>query len=196
MFDNKSETLVDQAPFVGDHLALDMLNSDSYSYGKKIDYWVSGQSVLVWLNKAYRGERLYQHQGLDMVALLSKARFLRSTAHQLIIERKNGVAIDTTPINEFLKQYKTALNLEYDDDNLILVRRSLDISINSMLGPLAESVAQLLVDADFSLIKQCEHPDCVLWFYDKTRSHRRRWCSMATCGNKSKAARYREKAAR
>nr|WP_260152271.1 CGNR zinc finger domain-containing protein [Hoyosella altamirensis] len=30
------------------------------------------------------------------------------------------------------------------------------------------------------------------WFYlDTSRSRRRRWCSMKTCGNQAKAARYR-----
>jgi predicted RNA-binding Zn ribbon-like protein len=31
----------------------------------------------------------------------------------------------------------------------------------------------------------------VLWFFDRTKSHRRRWCSMAVCGNRHKAARFR-----
>jgi predicted RNA-binding Zn ribbon-like protein len=30
-------------------------------------------------------------------------------------------------------------------------------------------------------------------FYDNTKNGRRRWCDMATCGNRAKAARHREK---
>ncbi len=52
---------------------------------------------------------------------------------------------------------------------------------------------ELLVEGDFELVRNCEHPDCILWFYDRTRSHKRRWCSMATCGNRYKAARFRER---
>jgi predicted RNA-binding Zn ribbon-like protein len=37
-------------------------------------------------------------------------------------------------------------------------------------------------------IRQCEHPSCVLYFYDTTG--RRRWCSMAGCGNRAKAQRH------
>jgi predicted RNA-binding Zn ribbon-like protein len=37
-------------------------------------------------------------------------------------------------------------------------------------------------------IRQCEHPSCVLYFYDPTG--RRRWCSMAGCGNRAKAQRH------
>jgi predicted RNA-binding Zn ribbon-like protein len=59
------------------------------------------------------------------------------------------------------------------------------------LGVLAEAVATLLAEGDFTLVRQCEHPECVLWFYDRTKSHRRRWCSMALCGNRHKAAQFR-----
>lgn len=37
-------------------------------------------------------------------------------------------------------------------------------------------------------IRRCEHPACILWFHDPTG--RRRWCSMAGCGNRAKAARH------
>ncbi|MNR58262.1 CGNR zinc finger [compost metagenome] len=61
------------------------------------------------------------------------------------------------------------------------------------LAPLAEMAAQLLVEGDFNLVRECEHPDCVLWFYDRTKSHRRRWCSMALCGNRHKVAEFRKR---
>lgn len=60
-----------------------------------------------------------------------------------------------------------------------------------VLGPLAEAAAKLLAEGDFSLIRRCENDECVLWFYDRTRSHRRRWCSMETCGNRHKVAAFR-----
>lgn len=37
-------------------------------------------------------------------------------------------------------------------------------------------------------VRQCGHPACVLYFYDPTG--RRRWCSMARCGNRAKAQRH------
>nr|WP_255307967.1 CGNR zinc finger domain-containing protein [Streptomyces marincola] len=32
---------------------------------------------------------------------------------------------------------------------------------------------------------------CGWFFIDSSRGRRRRWCSMKTCGNQAKAARYR-----
>lgn len=46
---------------------------------------------------------------------------------------------------------------------------------------------------DFNLVRKCEDSDCVLWFVDKTKAHRRRWCSMALCGNRNKVASFRQR---
>jgi predicted RNA-binding Zn ribbon-like protein len=37
-------------------------------------------------------------------------------------------------------------------------------------------------------VRRCAQPPCVLYFYDPTG--RRRWCSMAGCGNRAKARRH------
>jgi predicted RNA-binding Zn ribbon-like protein len=47
-----------------------------------------------------------------------------------------------------------------------------------------------LLGRDASRIRRCAHPDCVLHFYDTSPKRGRRWCSMAGCGNRAKAARH------
>ncbi len=37
-------------------------------------------------------------------------------------------------------------------------------------------------------IRRCANPDCVLVFLDVSKGGQRRWCDMATCGNRAKAA--------
>lgn len=59
-----------------------------------------------------------------------------------------------------------------------------------LLTPIAEAASDLLCHADFSLIKKCENPDCILYFYDTSKNHARRWCSMSLCGNRMKVAAY------
>jgi predicted RNA-binding Zn ribbon-like protein len=44
---------------------------------------------------------------------------------------------------------------------------------------------------DFRLIRECEGSVCSLLFLDRTKAHGRRWCSMALCGNRAKAAAHR-----
>jgi predicted RNA-binding Zn ribbon-like protein len=62
-----------------------------------------------------------------------------------------------------------------------------DEAINAIV-PLAESAADFLLSAIPSLLKKCENPSCVLHFYDTSKNHARRWCSMSGCGNRMKAA--------
>jgi predicted RNA-binding Zn ribbon-like protein len=45
----------------------------------------------------------------------------------------------------------------------------------------------LLGTAPPGRLRRCEGTGCVLWFLDTSRSGRRRWCSMAGCGNRAKA---------
>ena len=61
-----------------------------------------------------------------------------------------------------------------------------------LLWPVAESACDLLCYGDLSLVKKCENAACVLFFYDTTKNHSRRWCSMSACGDRMKvAAHYR-----
>jgi len=70
--------------------------------------------------------------------------------------------------------------------------------LESLLYPIAEEMAKLICSADFTYIKACEGKACTLLFLDETQRHGRRWCSMAVCGNRAKAAAFaiRKKAVR
>jgi predicted RNA-binding Zn ribbon-like protein len=74
-------------------------------------------------------------------------------------------------------------------------RRTLDTP-DQLLGPIAASAAQLVSGDDLSLVKACQNPQCVLLFYDTTKNHARRWCSMAACGNRAKVAAHYQRARR
>ena len=88
------------------------------------------------------------------------------------------------------------LNLEYDaNQSLVVTHHYAKHSPEQVLAPLAEATAKLIAQEDFSLVKHCEHKDCVLWFYDKTKAHKRRWCSMKVCGNRHKVMKFRKKLA-
>lgn len=39
----------------------------------------------------------------------------------------------------------------------------------------------------------CQNPGCGWVFYDRSKNRSRRWCDMAVCGNRAKAARYRSR---
>lgn len=47
-----------------------------------------------------------------------------------------------------------------------------------------------LRDQDPGRIRRCAYPECALYFFDTSSKASRRWCSMALCGNRAKAARH------
>jgi predicted RNA-binding Zn ribbon-like protein len=56
------------------------------------------------------------------------------------------------------------------------------------LAPIARSAADLIAQGRGAIVRKCANPRCALYFRDTSRTRRRRWCSMAVCGNRMKVA--------
>lgn len=182
------------APTIGGHPALDLLNTQARSQDELVDHWSSDEDVLRWLERHGVAPEPDGKARKAPAGLLAQARELRSVARELIMQRKQGKAAATDGLNRYLHAHVSTPHLQADGKGgFVLARVPRGDRPESLLGSLAEAVAQLLAEGDFDLVRQCEHPDCVLWFYDRTKSRRRRWCSMAQCGNRHKAARFRER---
>jgi predicted RNA-binding Zn ribbon-like protein len=61
------------------------------------------------------------------------------------------------------------------------------------LGRLVAIAAAAMADGTWSRLKACHADDCRWAFYDHARNRSRRWCSMAVCGNRTKARSYRHR---
>jgi len=66
--------------------------------------------------------------------------------------------------------------------------------IDDALARLADPLVAELTAGQPERIKMCASETCQWLFYDVSRTGRRRWCDMATCGNRAKAARHRARA--
>jgi predicted RNA-binding Zn ribbon-like protein len=60
----------------------------------------------------------------------------------------------------------------------------------ALLWPMVRAAAALLTSPDLARVRECEAPDCTWLFLDFSRTGRRRWCSMTSCGNRAKARRH------
>ncbi len=63
--------------------------------------------------------------------------------------------------------------------------------VDDALARLADPLVRELTTGHPERIKVCDNDRCRWVFYDTSRTARRRWCDMATCGNRAKAARHR-----
>lgn len=59
------------------------------------------------------------------------------------------------------------------------------------MGRLVAAVYAAMADPDWSRLKLCSSSTCRWAFYDRSPNHSSRWCTMASCGNREKARRFR-----
>lgn len=180
----------DGAPlFVGDDLALDFINTRYGTGDKARDVFDSDAAVVAWLRQA---GALEDGNAVQEKGILHAARALRDNALALVEARKAGGWADPAGLNRVLAlgSHHVELRWERGSDPVAVERRSgADPAV--LLLPVAQALVRLLSTADVGLVRRCEADDCTLWFHDRTKSHRRRWCSMALCGNRMKVAAYR-----
>ena len=179
--------------FLAGHPALDFLNTRMRVNGELVDFLQRDEDVLGWLERA--GFPVARKRPVRApMPLVDAARTLRESIRSLVEKRRAGRRGDPSVLNRFLTQAQSHPRLLWNkprSPTIDRVRRQ--DTPAGILGPVAEAAADLLATADFNLVKRCEDETCVLWFSDQTKSHHRRWCSPALCGNRHKVAAYRKR---
>ncbi|CUK09115.1 Conserved protein containing a Zn-ribbon-like motif%2C possibly RNA-binding [Achromobacter sp. 2789STDY5608615] len=178
--------------FVGDDLALDFINSEFGVGAAHHDCFADDEAVLAWLQLA---GVLPDDVGVAPKGLRALALRLRDNARSLVHAAKHEGASDASVVNQVLLAGRASKELRWDDASASfkVVRQRRHDDAASFLEPIAQAVVRLLTDTQLELVRQCEAHDCTLMFHDKTKSHRRRWCSMAVCGNRMKVAAFRSR---
>jgi len=182
-----------RALFLAGHSALDFLNTRMRVNGELVDLLQRDEDVLRWLERAgFPAARI--RPDTAPMSLVDAARTLRESIRSLVEKRRAGRRGDPSVLNRFLAQAQSHPRLVWNkprSPTIDRVRRQ--DTPSGILGPVAEAAAHLLATADFTHVKRCEDETCVLWFSDQTKSHHRRWCSPALCGNRHKVAAYRKR---
>lgn len=176
--------------FVGDDLALDFINS-AFGMGQAHrDCFVDDAAVVAWLKRA---GALAEDVDATPDGLLQLALELRDNAGALVDAATSGRRPDVSVVNRLLEAGHAPAQLKWNDAGQVFEvdrpRRRQDAA--ALLEPVARAILKLLTEPGLELVRQCEAHDCTLMFRDLTKSRRRRWCSMAACGNRMKVAAFR-----
>lgn len=195
------------ALFVADAAALDFLNSIATPVDEPVDWIDDGNGWLDWLKQSgwVEDEILQRLQAQAMPGELetvaAQARSLREWFRGFVLKYK-GKPLEASALTEFEalnrllerdEKYTQITLLDGETPKLAWELKRRWRSPDSLLLPLGEVLAQFVSDEDFTNVKCCEGPSCTLMFVDHTRGRKRRWCSMAVCGNRAKAAAHRER---
>lgn len=197
------------AMFVGEHPALDFLNSVAAPKGTLIDWLETEADLVEWLERSGLCEadelvriRNGARAGEFSVALKeihdfrdALRDFIQVAAGQEELPLAHPVI---ARINEILRgghltaQIKAAQAEDGQTTALVLTKKFELGSPRDLLTSIAEASAKLICEADFTHVRNCEGPTCTLYFLDISKNHKRRWCSMKVCGNRAKAAAHRK----
>lgn len=176
--------------YVGNNLTLDFINSAVAEINAgSLAVWAAGAGLIseeriMDLSAASNGDEVgnvirFREQLREMVEKLTA--------------RGDIADSDIDSVNKVLRQGGRFVELQRRADGFA---KRLDIKITTakyLLVPVAESFADLLCYGNLDYLRKCERAGCIIYFYDTTKNHRRRWCSMAICGNRAKASRYYQK---
>lgn len=202
-----AEPIVERArngfAFVGERLWLDFVNTDATLRGP--DALVDFGRFVEWLEAARvfdaeRGATMHrraQQQPSGALAVLGDARRVRSVFRSLA-ERgahSRDARLDAlSEINRVLGRSAGTRRVELrDDDTFARAFVPVGDAFAGLLIPIVESAADALILDELSRVRRCADQRCGRVFQDETKNGRRRWCDMATCGNRAKAARHRMK---
>ena len=106
----------------------------------------------------------------------------------------SGALEELSPLTRLLERGESYQRLALKEDgHLTLETAHRWRSPESLLIPIGEALARLVVEEDFAQVKACEGHSCTLLFVDHTRGRARRWCSMGLCGNRAKVAAHRSR---
>jgi len=178
--------------FIANNLALDFINS-AFGVGQaRHDCLADDASVAAWLKAAGQWPAGLARPPAGLAEL---ARALREAAGRMVQAAQAGQAGDPGLVNQVLEAGRPAKRLAWDDGQggYALAECPRDHSAASLLEPVAAALADLLAGDALRHVRRCEAHDCTLVFLDVTKSHRRRWCSMALCGNRMKVAAFRSR---
>lgn len=169
--------------FVGNALCLDFANTVNVRPRATRDHLDAAESLVVWARTAGLG---------DVAALaadpayLAGARELREAIYRAFSAVAAGGRPAEADLATLLAAYAEAVSaarLAPDGEGFTLAWPGADPR-----WPIAASAARLLLDGPLDRVGEC--PSCGWLFLDTSRNGRRRWCSMATCGSRTKAQRH------
>jgi predicted RNA-binding Zn ribbon-like protein len=117
---------------------------------------------------------------------------LREVA-EAITDRRAPRAAALNIVNRALHA-RQVIELVPADDGVNVDHRHIGDPIDDALSRLADPLVSELTAGHPERIRVCASDTCQWIFYDASRTGRRRWCDMTTCGNRAKAARHRARA--
>jgi predicted RNA-binding Zn ribbon-like protein len=198
---NASREWIDGFLFVGNHLALDFLNTSLVLADDPKELLPDVDALVRWLvasglSPRQRGNALAKkwrdapQAGVSLRELLKFRERLRAA----VVRQEAGLSASDAfiaEINSLLKLHPSVIALQRKGEKLRLEPVFELEKPNDVWAPITIAVAELFSDVSPVRLRKCE--TCIVHFLDTSKKGSRRWCSMNICGNKVKVAAYQKR---
>lgn len=185
---------------VAGRLAVDFANTvvASDGSGEALRFWTDLVGFLVAVGEVdpERGARIRALEETDpegTALAMRRAVALRNAVRGVVValaERRTVEPGWVEPINDVLRVTEGHDELVRSEGAWRVGFVPREQRLEWLLAAVARSAAELVAEGPRARVRKCGNPKCVLYFYDASRTGRRRWCSMAVCGNRSKVAAF------
>ena len=182
--------------FVAGNLALDFVNTVAFRAdpGRKKDHLQRTEDVHRWASQAQLPDRAAINSGrlLGSAAL----RRIRAVREQLFavfhaIASDDPIPADTLArVGNAFHECCAERCLSIEGAEVRWTWRRGARCTDYLLYPVLTAATDLLTSVSRGLVRQCADAGCGWLFLDRSNAHKRRWCSMADCGNRNKARKY------
>jgi predicted RNA-binding Zn ribbon-like protein len=178
----------------GGRPAVDFVNTFRERWRRGVETLVTPGDLATWLVRA----GVTDAEVAVPRAVLGQARELREAIDALVVARIDGRPLPgdaITLVDDWLVFAGARPQLVADAaaGGARLTERAAADSPRRALGMIALDAAQMLGTEQASRIRICASETCSGRFFDRSPAGKRRWCSMRTCGNATKARRHRER---
>jgi predicted RNA-binding Zn ribbon-like protein len=174
--------------------ALEFLNTLDLDDGQLIEHFSEPEDAGTWfIDHALvhpEARRHWTRSDLDQVRTVRGA--LRDVV-EAVVEHRPPQSGSVDLVNSTLEARRPS-RLELDGSAVRIGHRHAETPVNDALAVIAEAIVDELASGRPERFRVCANDSCRWTFFDSSPTGRRRWCDMATCGNRAKAARHRAKA--
>ena len=185
--------------FVGNHLALDFLNTRPVQDGQPMEFLPDFAALLRWfqavgLLSPREVAALDRQWGQSAMArrTLEDLLGVRERLRKVVLAWEEGRTVQDSTIeelNRLMAAHPLRARLKKRNGKELSTELYFKPqSPEELFAPLAHAAAKLFADTNRDRVRKCDQ--CVLHFVDTSKKGTRRWCSMQLCGNRLKVAAY------
>jgi predicted RNA-binding Zn ribbon-like protein len=186
--------------FIGGTLVLDFVNTcgdwgmpeNRRDYFSNWDDFVRWGELCPWLSEQKREVSALARQD----SYLHRVRDVRDRLYELLSRlsrRERPARASSEWLSRTIRKYQANRSLQWRGSHVGWYWNDRASAVDRILGAVIDDAVKLITSDRAEQVSHCNDGECGWLFLDPTASRRRKWCSMADCGNRNKARRHYQK---